>query len=140
MRHMHIALILIEQHGGYLLQRRGDDPQIGGAGLIGFFGGKIEAGESAEAAARRELREETSFDPEGHVFTHVGEVQVHSDHKLETVHVTAQVYRLVLDTAAKLEATEGVLVHIVADEVGEYLEKMTTGTRACFETLVVQEN
>jgi len=139
MRKLQIALVLIEQEGKYLLQLRGSDPKIGGAGLIGCFGGKIEPNETPEQAARRELGEETSFDATSHEFTHLGEVQVHSDHQLEPVHVTAQVYRLLLDEVAKIEAKEGELVHIVADEVKNYLEKMTTGARACFETLVLQE-
>jgi len=42
-----------------LLLKRDDDKHCGG--LWGFPGGKVEAGESLEAAAMRELREETAL-------------------------------------------------------------------------------
>jgi len=47
---------LMNDHGQVLLQKRGD------SGLWGFPGGAIELGESPEAAAIREAREETGLE------------------------------------------------------------------------------
>lgn len=61
--HRDIALAVIRREGRCFLQRR--DPK--GAvlpGLWEFPGGKVEAGESLEAALRRELLEEVGWAPE----------------------------------------------------------------------------
>ena len=50
------ALAVVLHDGAVLLVRRRNRPD---AGLWGYPGGKIEAGEGVEAAARRELLEET---------------------------------------------------------------------------------
>jgi 8-oxo-dGTP pyrophosphatase MutT (NUDIX family) len=139
MRKLNIALCLIEQEGKYLMQLRDGDPKIGGAGLIGCFGGKIEDGETPAQAARREMGEETNHRPEEHQLLYVGEVNVVSDHKLEPVQVRAHIHKVVVDAATEIEAIEGKLVSMTLDEVRSSLDKLTTGTRACFETLVLQE-
>lgn len=54
------AVIALEQGGRWLVQRRPSDGLLGG--LWEFPGGKIDPGESAVAAARRELREETGLE------------------------------------------------------------------------------
>ena len=50
------AVLLVDPEGRLLWVRRGIDP---GRGLLGLPGGFIDAGESGEAAAARELHEET---------------------------------------------------------------------------------
>jgi 8-oxo-dGTP pyrophosphatase MutT (NUDIX family) len=139
MREMVIALSLIEQDDNFLLQLRGENPMIGGAGLIGCFGGKLEHGESALAAVCREVAEETTHRPTEEDFTVVGSVEVVSDHKLETVKVYGHVFRLLLGNDVALTAKEGELVALPKNEIPKYLDKMTTGTRACFEQFILGE-
>ena len=57
--HVRGALVVLRAGGRWLVQRRAATDFLGG--LWEFPGGKIEAGERAEAAARRELREETGL-------------------------------------------------------------------------------
>ena len=63
------AIAVVIQDGRVLLVRRANPPD---AGRWGFPGGKIEAGETIEQAAVRELFEETAIRAEArHVFTAV---------------------------------------------------------------------
>ncbi|MBY6262737.1 NUDIX domain-containing protein [Azospirillum sp. 412522] len=63
------AIAAVFHDGKMLLVRRANPPD---AGRWGFPGGKIEAGETIETAAVRELREETGVDAEAlRVFTAV---------------------------------------------------------------------
>lgn len=70
------AVGVIESNGRMLITRRPDDGLLGG--LWEFPGGKIEAGESPEAALEREIREEVGLDVEvigfvarvRHAYTH----------------------------------------------------------------------
>ena len=59
---MNIAGVLLElPDKRFVLQRR-DSKAPASPGLLGFFGGKIEAGETALQAAARELSEETTIE------------------------------------------------------------------------------
>lgn len=53
------AIAVMQRNGKFLLVQRGKDP---GRGLWGFPGGHVEFGETAQAAAVRELREETTVE------------------------------------------------------------------------------
>jgi len=55
------AAVMVAEDGRYLLQLRDDKPGLHLAGHWALFGGGIEAGESAEAALRREIHEELGF-------------------------------------------------------------------------------
>ena len=56
--------LIVSSDGRLLLQHRDDNPNIGGAGLWGLFGGHINAGESHTDAVLRELHEELGWRPE----------------------------------------------------------------------------
>ena len=56
--------LIVSSDGRLLLQHRDDNPDIGGAGLWGLFGGHIDAGESHTDAVLRELDEELGWRPE----------------------------------------------------------------------------
>lgn len=59
MRQVSIILLTLPD-GRIVFQRRGKEAPIS-PGLLGFFGGHVEDGESADAAMIRELGEETSL-------------------------------------------------------------------------------
>src|SRR5438552_613206 len=67
-----IAIAVVEHAGSFLIGQR--PPGVPLAGLWEFPGGKIEPGESAEAAAVRECREEA-----GLVVEAVSELLVHEE-------------------------------------------------------------
>lgn len=140
MRRLEIALCVIRQGGSYLLQFRNGDPKIGGAGLVGFFGGKINEGEEALFAVCRELSEETSLTPRAEDIRELGRVEVISDHQLEEVQVFAHVFHLPVDEALGVTAHEGELIRWVHNEALENRHRMTTGTRAIFEQILVETN
>lgn len=68
-----IALVLPD--GKLVVQRRAKDA-FSSAGLLGFFGGHIETGESPLDAMTRELAEETSLDVDSLTITKVTEVEL----------------------------------------------------------------
>jgi 8-oxo-dGTP pyrophosphatase MutT (NUDIX family) len=55
------AALLVTPDGSYLMQRRDDRPDILLPDHWALFGGTIDAGETAEAAMRRELLEELEY-------------------------------------------------------------------------------
>lgn len=93
MRQLEIVIAVLQQGEHYLLQLRNGGPQIGAAGLLGFFGGKLEPPETPLAAICRELCEETNLRPEAHQMRALGHVKVISDHRLEPVAVHAHVFQ-----------------------------------------------
>jgi len=58
-----VALAMLRQRDGWLLQLRDDINGIAAPGCWGLFGGHLELGESPEAALRRELDEEIGWCP-----------------------------------------------------------------------------
>lgn len=56
------VIIPVDPAGRVLLQLRDHNPAAVHPGEWGFFGGEIEGGEAPEAAARRELAEETGIE------------------------------------------------------------------------------
>ena len=83
--HIRVAVAIIEQQGRYLItQRRSTDVL---AGLWEFPSGKVETGDTDEAALRRELRERAG------VAADVGDVIGHRTHRSEGCVVDLVFYR-----------------------------------------------
>jgi len=57
--HHHVAIALIRRHDRWLVQRRREGEHL--AGIWEFPGGKVEPGESTEAALAREVAEEVGI-------------------------------------------------------------------------------
>ncbi len=66
-----VAICILPWGEGYLCQLRDNVPHIRYPGQWGLFGGHLEAGEDAETALMRELKEEINLDAKG--FRHVGD-------------------------------------------------------------------
>ncbi|ACK65642.1 NUDIX hydrolase [Rippkaea orientalis PCC 8801] len=58
-----VALAILEQKGGFLMQLRDDLPTILYPGHWGLFGGHLEEGETPEEGLKRELMEEINYIP-----------------------------------------------------------------------------
>ena len=86
--HIRVAVAIIEQQGRYLItQRRSTDVL---AGLWEFPSGKVETGETDEAALRRELRERAG------VAVNVGDVIAHRTHCSDGCVVDLVLYRAII--------------------------------------------
>lgn len=136
MREVYIAIGLIQQGDKFLLQHRNGEPKIGGAGLIGCFGGKIDQGEDPLDTFCREVLEEVGLKPKPHEIKSLGIVQVKSDHNLEPVKVKGHVFHWQLKSTKTPDIKEGELVSMTLREALANLDRMTTGTRAVFEELL----
>lgn len=136
MRRIAVAIVFIVRGGKYYLQLRGDDPYKGAAGLIGGFGGKIEPGETALRAARRELEEETTLRIGTSRLKELGDVTVTSDYQLKSTEVHLTAFLLQLKSSETFAATEGSVVALTKAEAIAQAEKMTPGTLACFKKVV----
>lgn len=138
MREVAIVLGVIKQGESYLLQLRTGNPRIGAANMVGCFGGKIEPHERSIDAMCRELSEETSLRLRPDDLEHLGSVAAVSDHNLEPVQIKAEVYYATIGGIV-VEAMEGELVRWTAEEAAVNLASMTPGTRAVFETFVLNK-
>jgi len=86
--HIRVAVAIIEQQGRYLItQRRSTDVL---AGLWEFPSGRVETGETDEAALRRELRERAG------VAADVGDVIAHRTHYSDGCVVDLVLYRVTI--------------------------------------------
>jgi 8-oxo-dGTP pyrophosphatase MutT (NUDIX family) len=136
MRQVHIAFGFIQHGDNYLLQLRNGDAKIGGAGLIGCFGGKIDEGEKPLDTFCREAFEEAGLKPRPNQVKKLGIVKVKSDHNLEPVEVTGHVFHWELLNSKLPRIKEGKLVVMTLEEAMANLDKLTTGTRAAFMELL----
>ncbi len=88
-RHM-VSFILYTADDRVLLQQRDDKPDLAYGGYWTIFGGAVEAGESPEAAVRRELEEELALAlPLHHVETYTCPIRSIPDQVAVRVHVYA---------------------------------------------------
>jgi 8-oxo-dGTP pyrophosphatase MutT (NUDIX family) len=134
-----IVMALIGQGDNYVLQRRDINPNIGAAGLVGCFGGKIEEGETPQEAAAREISEETNLRPKPEDLSFIGEVNVASDRNGQPIQVNSQVFRLTVDPSAEIVAADGERVLYAKDNAGSHLSEMTPATRATFKQFILKE-
>jgi len=86
--HESVAILVTDVKGQLYLQKR-DDNAIKNAGLISFFGGAVEQGETPKQAAERELKEELSLDVPLHL---VGEYKLHKN--LYSMSGTVYLYKI----------------------------------------------
>ena len=136
MRQLQVSLGLIQKGEEYFLQLRGNDPAIGAAGLIGTFGGKIEADEQPDEAVSREIGEETSLSTKPSDFTFVRDVTVVSDYQNEKTEIVASVFRLTLSDDTSVIAKEGELVVMTKEAALRDRHRLTPATRVVFEELI----
>lgn len=139
MSETNIAIAMIQQGDEYLLQLRNEKPSVGAVSLIGFFGGKLEPGESAADAVAREVGEETSLQKSPDDFSVLGTIDVESSSNPETDRIYGTVFHISLSAEADLIAHDGELVRIASDQVSARLHEMTSGTRQAFEKYVIGE-
>lgn len=136
MRQIKVALGLIKQGDNYLLQLRGDNPAIGGAGLIGCFGGKIDDNEDPKKTVCREIAEETTLNPIASKLQDLGRVNVKSDHKLEQVKVEAHIYKIDINKRQTVKAREGKILKMSLEDAKSNLDKLTPATKVVFTELL----
>lgn len=133
---MKIAVVFIQRGNVYFLQRRDKNPAKGAAGLIGSFGGKIEANETAVMAAKRELEEETSLIIEQQRLKKLGTTTVISDYQLRPVRVHITAFLLQLQSYETVVAREGAVEVLTKAEAIAKSGELTPGTLACFKELI----
>lgn len=136
MRELEVSIGIIQQGDDYLLQQRPNNPAIGAAGLIGAYGGMIEAGETPLEAVCRELSEETSLSPVPEDFKHLGTVEVTADRNNEPVRIMATVFRMIIAPGSEVISNDGRLVRMTRTETDAAGHRLTPATKAAFEQLI----
>jgi 8-oxo-dGTP pyrophosphatase MutT (NUDIX family) len=132
MREVDIAMALITQIDTYHLQDRTGPKEIGAAGLVGCFGGKIKEGETPLEAIARELPEETNITVSPNDLRPMDEFTVDSDHQNEAVKVNVKVFGLLLPYGLKVHAKEGKLVSWQQEDITANEERLTPATKELF--------
>ena len=89
--HIRVVAAVIEQQGRYLITQRRSTAVL--AGLWEFPSGKVETGETDEAALRRELRERVGVDVD------VGGSTAHRTHRYDGYIVDLFLYRASITTS-----------------------------------------
>lgn len=139
MRQYNIVLAVLEQDGKYLLQRRANHPKVGAAGLVGFFGGKIEIGEEPTETLCREVAEETTLQPKPEDLTSLGKVSVEMDHTEGTAKINAQAFGVDVPSNSDIKALEWELVILTDVEARKRVNELTPATKAVFQGIIWKE-
>lgn len=135
-----IAMADIVQDGVHILQHRSHSPNKAAAGLIGFFGGKVEKDESFEIALARELGEETTATVDQGVLTRIGSFAVTMEHEGEIIHIDGECYRLEMPPGALIEAKEGGIVEMTDAELARRVDELSPATRTVFKKYLMEGN
>lgn len=130
-----IAMAALRQGDTYLLQLRNGDPAIGAVGLIGFYGGKIKAGEPVIRAVCREIGEETTLVLDPSLGREAGTVIVDSDMKGRAIRVQAHVIEFEVEKELAVESREGELVRMTEEELRQYSARLTPATLEYFKSI-----
>lgn len=128
--HHDIAVgVIADDTGRILVTKRPEDAMLGG--LWEFPGGKVEPGESVEAACERELREELGVEAE------VGEPLARIDHAYSHFKITLHAFacRIVDGTPEHYEAQP--MEWVAVEDLGDYA--FPRANRRLIETLVERE-
>lgn len=110
--HKAIAVGLVYDEGRVLIQRRPEDAMLGG--LWEFPGGKIEPGESPEAACARELAEETGLSVQ--VEAEIARV----DHAYSHFTVTLHAFRCTVASGGVQTSSGEPHAWVTADQLDDY--------------------
>lgn len=130
MRPIDIAMADIVQGDRHLLQLRNHDPNKPAAGLIGFFGGRLESDETHEQAVMRELREETSLIVDESRLRAVGSFTTTMQHNGKSLDITGRCYRVEVPTGTDVKAKEGEIVTMTLADLTERTAEMSPATQA----------
>jgi 8-oxo-dGTP diphosphatase len=101
-----VALAMLRRDGRWLMQLRDDIPGIVAPGCWGLFGGHLDPGETPDQAARRELQEEISWQPD-----HLQLAMVHHTQR-RTAHVFRAELSVPLQQLQLLEGQDMALVQV----------------------------
>ena len=117
------------------MQRRGHGENIGSPGLIGCFGGKVDAAESPEDAAGREVREETSLDITGMNLTEVASFNIRDSLRGTTYDIKVDAYSVAIPAGMEVRAREGSLVRLAHTKAAQFVGEMTPATSKLFKIM-----
>lgn len=130
MRPIDIAMADIVQGDRHLLQLRNHDPNKPAAGLIGFFGGQREAGETYRQAVKRELREETTLVIDENRLRVVGSFTTTMQHNGKSLDIVGRCYRLEVPIGTEIKAKEGEIVTMTTTALTGRTAEMSPATKA----------
>lgn len=130
MRPIDIAMADIVQGDRHLLQLRNHDPNKPAAGLIGFFGGQREAGETYKQAVKRELHEETTLIIDENRLRVVGSFTTTMQHDGKSLQIIGRCYRVEVPTDTDVKAKEGEIVTMTTTDLAERTAEMSPATKA----------
>ena len=146
MREMKIAIAALYRPEEYILHRRNGNKARGAVGLIGFFGGEREAGETFRRTAAREVGEETSLELSPEAFEPLsGMYKVISDRDNQPITIWAKVFQVLLPygTVVKVKDPENDEVVAVStpDIIQSHLGKgsLTPATERAFKDYIFKD-
>ena len=105
-----VAMAIIINQNGYILENRKDGSANGAVGKLGCFGGRVDIGESPEQAVVREVTQEETTGLEDFTiseFRRLGAVAVKSDRNGLPANVEAEVFQLYIPPGIEVKGKDG---------------------------------